>query len=94
MAKRNNLKTIALVETEHSDDARNPPAMHDLHLTWLARETDDLSILDTLAHVSLPNDPCYAFIAGGQKLVSSIRRHLVNERGLPKDAVTFTGYWR
>jgi len=36
----------------------------------------------------------HAFIARGQKLVAAVRRHLVSERGFPKESVTFTGNWR
>ncbi|MFT3762598.1 MAG: siderophore-interacting protein [Pseudoxanthomonas sp.] len=36
----------------------------------------------------------YAWIAGEAGVVMSIRRHLLGERGLPKSAITFMGYWR
>lgn len=36
----------------------------------------------------------YAWIAGEAGAVTAIRRHLVGERGLPKSAITFMGYWR
>lgn len=36
----------------------------------------------------------YAWIAGEAGAVMAIRRHLVGERGLPKSAITFMGYWR
>lgn len=36
----------------------------------------------------------YAWIAGEAGVVMAIRRHLVGERGLPKAAITFMGYWR
>jgi NADPH-dependent ferric siderophore reductase len=32
--------------------------------------------------------------AGESVAVREIRRHLVNDRGMPADTVTFTGYWR
>jgi NADPH-dependent ferric siderophore reductase len=42
----------------------------------------------------LPDGRGYAFVAGGQKLVSTMRRQLVTERAFPKESITFTGYWR
>ncbi|MQY02618.1 siderophore-interacting protein [Actinomadura macrotermitis] len=36
----------------------------------------------------------YAWIAGESGGVKALRRHLVNERGLDRRAVKFTGYWR
>ena len=39
-------------------------------------------------------DGVYAWLAGEAALVRSVRRHLVDERGIDRRAVTFTGYWR
>ena len=36
----------------------------------------------------------YAFCVGEQALATGARRHLVNELGVPKRRVTFSGYWR
>ncbi|MFJ4963477.1 siderophore-interacting protein [Streptomyces sp. NPDC088729] len=35
-----------------------------------------------------------AWVAGEASAVRALRRHLVQERGLPKTAVEFSGYWR
>ncbi|MEW1756326.1 siderophore-interacting protein [Streptomyces cyaneofuscatus] len=35
-----------------------------------------------------------AWVAGEASAVRALRRHLVGERGLPKGAVEFSGYWR
>ena len=36
----------------------------------------------------------YAWIAGESKVVTGLRRHLVNDRGVPRRSITFSGYWR
>lgn len=36
----------------------------------------------------------YAFAVGESSLATGARRHLVNERGVPKAYVDFVGYWR
>lgn len=36
----------------------------------------------------------YAWVAGESATVMDIRRHLVKERGLPRDCLTLMGYWR
>ena len=36
----------------------------------------------------------YAWIAGESKLVTGLRRHLVNELGVERGQVAFMGYWR
>ena len=38
--------------------------------------------------------PFHAYIVGEQALPTGARRHLVAERGLDKDHVSFCGYWR
>ncbi|MFT4262294.1 MAG: siderophore-interacting protein [Nocardioides sp.] len=39
-------------------------------------------------------DGLYAWIAGESGVVTSLRRHLVNEVGLDRSQVAFMGYWR
>jgi len=36
----------------------------------------------------------YAWVAGESAAVMDIRRHLIKERGLPRDCLTLMGYWR
>jgi NADPH-dependent ferric siderophore reductase len=36
----------------------------------------------------------YAYVDGEQALPTGLRRFLVAERDVPKDAITFQGYWR
>ncbi|MFG3254801.1 siderophore-interacting protein [Streptomyces sp. NPDC048172] len=42
----------------------------------------------------LPEGPVFAWVAGEAGAVRAVRRHLVDERGLDKRAVAFSGYWR
>jgi NADPH-dependent ferric siderophore reductase len=41
-----------------------------------------------------PESPVNAFAAGESKLATGARRHLVNDRRVPKANITFCGYWR
>ena len=36
----------------------------------------------------------HAYVVGEQSLPTGARRHLVNDRGIEKDLVSFCGYWR
>ena len=36
----------------------------------------------------------YAWLAGESATTRALRRHLVQDRGYPREAVSFTGYWR
>jgi NADPH-dependent ferric siderophore reductase len=37
---------------------------------------------------------CYAWLAGEAGVVKQLRRHLVTDLGVPRNAVAFMGYWR
>ncbi|NLU78876.1 siderophore-interacting protein [Micromonospora sp. HNM0581] len=41
-----------------------------------------------------PSAPLYAWLAGEAGVIRTLRRHLVDERGLDRRAVAFMGYWR
>jgi NADPH-dependent ferric siderophore reductase len=40
------------------------------------------------------NSSRYAWLAGESGTVTSLRRHLVGERGMDRRAIAFMGYWR
>ncbi len=86
------LRAAVYIEIPHADDAQlmDAPAGAEIH--WLVRNEN--RALDTVRAATLPSGPGYAFVAGGQKLAAGVRRHLVGDRKMPKDSVTFTGYWR
>ena len=46
------------------------------------------------ATVPAPSTGLYAWIAGESKIVTTLRRCLVKELGLPRHQVAFMGYWR
>ncbi|MEU8609093.1 SIP domain-containing protein [Actinoplanes sp. NPDC048791] len=42
----------------------------------------------------MPPSPFYTWVAGESRLATTVRRHLVNDRGVPKRDISFIGYWR
>ncbi len=71
--------------------------------TWAisADEKEDLLIrrpgmaaLRALQDLTPPSHRVNAFVAAESQLAAGGRRHLVGEWGVPKDRVTFCGYWR
>ena len=92
------LQAEAYIEIPHADDAQEIDAPAGANVHWLVR-TDRAAkpgaqALDTVRAAQLRDGRMYAFVAGEQKLASGIRRHLINDRKVPKHDVTFTGYWR
>ena len=85
----------ALIEVPNVSDTQ--PLRRDT-VTWLSRDGDPAHtsrrLLDTVRELTLPNGPGYVWLAGESRVVTTLRRHLVNDRGLERDRVTFTGYWR
>ena len=86
----------ALVELP-SDADRQDIGHADVELTWLPR-TDEHAIpgrlaLAAAAEMPLPDDGSYGWVVGEQGLASGVRRLWV-DAGLPKDRLTFCGYWK
>ncbi|TDD65425.1 siderophore-interacting protein [Actinomadura rubrisoli] len=77
------------IEVPHDEDRQDLPTKADAEITWVPPG----GLLDAVRTAELPPEP-YAWIAGESAAVRALRRHLVNERGLDRRAVTFTGYWR
>ncbi|PCG86556.1 NADPH-dependent ferric siderophore reductase [Streptomyces sp. WZ.A104] len=63
-------------------------------ITWLVRSEEAVSGVEAVRAAELPEGTPYAWIAGEASGVRSLRRHLVQERGLDRKRVTFVGYWR
>ncbi|HWS36515.1 MAG TPA: siderophore-interacting protein [Actinoplanes sp.] len=87
------LPTQVYLEVASKDDIRS-----DVRLNWLSRDDTDLRpgvlALDAVREATLPDGPFYTWVAGESRLATSVRRHLVNERGVPKRDIAFIGYWR
>ncbi|MFZ2529964.1 MAG: siderophore-interacting protein [Rhodococcus sp. (in: high G+C Gram-positive bacteria)] len=87
------------VEVAHPDDvaAQDLRAGFGVRIHPVVRPDPDarpgVSVTEAVRSAALPDGPGYAFVAGESGLVTGVRRHLVRDRGLPKSAVTFTGYW-
>jgi len=70
--------------------------VRDLDGDELVWETPDYSGLgETLvADTAIGPDERYVWIAGESGVVTTLRRHLVKDLGLPRRRVAFMGYWR
>ncbi len=87
----------AIIEVPSEEDALDFPHPSGVEVTWIVRPHDTapgLLALDALARQSLPDAPFHAYAAGEQALASGARKHLVGERGVDKNAVSFCGYWK
>jgi NADPH-dependent ferric siderophore reductase len=81
----------AWIEVPHATDVQSLPT--DAEITWLVRDSGD-TLQHAVRAAGLPPGAPYAWIAGEAGAVRELRRHLVDERGFDRRAITFTGYWR
>ncbi len=87
----------AIIEVPSEEDALDFPHPAGVDLVWLVRphEFDPGSFaLARLRELTLPDAPFHAYAAGEQSLASGARKHLVGERGVDKNDVSFCGYWK
>lgn len=63
----------------------------DVELTWLHRGEDLVAAIRAL---EFPADDVHAFVHGEAGFVQELRRHLLTERGVPRERLSISGYWR
>jgi NADPH-dependent ferric siderophore reductase len=86
------------LEVPHTEDIREVHAPIGVTVHWVARdgspEVPGQLVLHTLKAAELPKGPFYTWVAGESALATGLRRHLVQDRQVPKSDITFLGYWR
>ena len=85
---------IALVDgPEHELPIEVPPGGT---LTWVHRAGgDDSAVLEAVRTRHFPPGRVHAFVHGeAESVMRQIRPHLLRERGLARDQVSISGYWR
>ncbi|MFC7449202.1 siderophore-interacting protein [Rhodococcus daqingensis] len=92
------LRAEVFLEIPHADDAQEVATPDGVNVHWLVRSDPHARpgalALETVRRAQLPDGPSYTFAAGESDLATGVRRHLVNDRKVPKSDITFTGYWR
>lgn len=87
----------AIIEVPSDKDALEFAHPSGVEVVWIVRPSDAAPgalALQTLGRTALPDAPFHAYSAGEQALASGARKHLVGERGVDKNAVSFCGYWK
>ena len=88
-----------LIEVEGPEEEQPLQTPGDLHLTWLHRDatarTDGTEPLaDAVGALTFPAGPVQAFVHGEASAVRAVRRHLLVDRALPREALSISGYWK
>lgn len=92
---------VAIIEIPSAADQQQLDAPVGIEIKWIARDVSSRSYakpgelaLQALVDAMLPDGEVHAHTIGEQALATGARRHLVQERGIPKRNVDFVGYWR
>jgi NADPH-dependent ferric siderophore reductase len=64
----------------------------DVRLHWLHARGDEV-LAEAVSELDLP-DRVDAFVHGEASSVRALRRHLIVERGMTRDALSVSGYWK
>ena len=86
---------VAVLEV--ADDTERQPLVGPgrLQAHWLYRTDGSTErVLTRLRSLRLPTGRVHAFVHGEAGMVRAVRRYLLEERGVPRDALSGSGYWR
>ncbi|SFE47636.1 NADPH-dependent ferric siderophore reductase, contains FAD-binding and SIP domains [Actinacidiphila alni] len=86
---------IEIAEDAHRQELRELPGVD---VTWLVRPGATAGtvspLTETVRSARWWPGQVFAWLAGEHTAVRDIRRHLVEDRGVPKEDIDFAGYWR
>ncbi|MFF7990927.1 siderophore-interacting protein [Kitasatospora xanthocidica] len=90
------VRALAYVEVADAAERQPLESRADLAVHWLHRDgaAPGAVLAAAVRAAELPAGAPFAWLAGEAGAVRALRRHLVEERGVPKPSVDFTGYWR
>jgi NADPH-dependent ferric siderophore reductase len=83
-----------IVELDDDADRQQLTSPGDLHVTWLRADGSDTVLLEAVQALAFPNGPVHAFVHGEASAVRALRRHLLVDRGVPRAALSVSGYWK
>jgi len=89
---------LALIEVADRSEEQPLPSRAHTRIVWLHRDGvpagQGTLLQRALAEAELPSGDLHAWLAGEIETMRTLRHHLVEDRGLPRDRVRAAGYWR
>jgi NADPH-dependent ferric siderophore reductase len=83
---------LVLVEIDDPDDQIELHTPGELDLRWIPRGDD--ALLDAVSELQFPDGRGQHFLHGEAAAVRAVRRHLLLERGIEREALSASGYWK
>ncbi|OLT27561.1 NADPH-dependent ferric siderophore reductase [Nocardiopsis sp. CNR-923] len=89
-------RALVLAEVRDAGEELPLPTRADVDVRWVHRgeAAHGDRLLEAVRAADLPPGRVGAWIAGEAGMVRALRRHLVQDRGVPRKDIDFTGYWR
>ncbi|ARF54042.1 siderophore-interacting protein [Streptomyces gilvosporeus] len=91
-------RALAYIEVADAGEEQSWVTRADFAVHWVHRNGPanghGEGLLSAVRGAVLPAGRIFAWLAGEAGTVRALRRHLVEERGLAKRQIEFTGYWR
>jgi NADPH-dependent ferric siderophore reductase len=84
----------AVVELDDEADRQALTSPGALEITWLRADGTDRPLADAVAALDFPDGAVHAFVHGEATSVRAVRRHLLVDRGVPREALSASGYWK
>jgi NADPH-dependent ferric siderophore reductase len=86
---------LAALEVADAAEQQDLATPGDLRAVWLHRDPAVPDQLVTAVRaLEFPAGRVHAFVHGEAGFVRDVRRHLVDERGVPREHLSVSGYWR
>jgi NADPH-dependent ferric siderophore reductase len=84
------------VEVAGPEEEQKLPTAADAEVVWLHRGSRPIgaSLVETVAALEFPPGDVHVFVHGEAGFVKELRRHLRLDRGIPRDRMSVSGYWR
>ncbi|ONI67722.1 NADPH-dependent ferric siderophore reductase [Kribbella sp. ALI-6-A] len=91
-------KAKVFVEVEDESEQQKFSGSGDVDVVWFHRAGSTGGrgdqLVEAVTALDFPSDDVHAFVHGEAGFVLRLRRYLFTERGLPRDRVSLSGYWR
>jgi NADPH-dependent ferric siderophore reductase len=82
------------VELEGPEEQRELSSHGELELTWLPVSDGGAELERAVREMRFPDGRVHSFVHGEASAVRAIRRLLLADRGLPRDGLSISGYWK
>ncbi len=92
-------RAVTVVQVDSAGDEYPLPDAGDIEVRWLHRDAaggdpDASQLVDAVRGLDFRPGRVQAFVHGEAVAIREVRRHLLRERGISRDDLSVSGYWR